>query len=284
MKIKTGICIIMALLMTISAFSISTATGDDCNYKGEIEFTKKVWDSETNEWKNQIESEINEVLRFKLELKYFMDDYYNETPLSLYNITIIDDYSWNAYCFEYIDGSATITPTEIYEGIGLKWELDEELEDEENLVIEFEMKIVDVDCEQKKNKNSASVTATECGIYEHYAEDNAIVFLKQGIIVEKKVWFNNEWVEEIPYVKKCENIKFQIKATYYGMINMKCGIIADLLPDECLEYLTTTKVNIAGQTYTPDDEQYPEIKATLNDTIIICDETIELSDLSLIHI
>ena len=281
MKRKTGICIIMALLMIVSTFAISTVTATDPEYKGEVVFTKKVWDKEAGEWADEIEAEIDETLKFKLEIKYHMDEYYSEAPLNLYDINITDIFTWGPYCFEYVDGSATIPPTDVIVDYSLFWELDVKLEDNESISIEFELLVVEIDCEEQTNYNWANVTANECGLYEHNEEDYVTINLKYGLEVEKKVWDpeKQEWADDLPYVKLCENVKFQITATYYGDKTMKCLVIGDLLPEECLEYLKTIKVIIAGDVITESDPRYPDIYADEDDTIVICNEAINLSDI-----
>lgn len=281
MKRKTGICIIMALLMIVSAFTISTVTAADPEYKGEVVFTKKVWDKEAGEWADEIEAEIDETLKFKLEIKYHMDEYYSEAPLHLYDINITDIFTWGPYCFEYIDGSATIPPTDVIVDYSLFWELDVEIEDNESLSIEFELLVVNIDCEVLTNYNWAEVAANECGVYEHREEDFVTINLKYGLEVEKKVWDPEKqiWADDLPYVMSCENVKFQITATYYGNKTMKCLVIGDLLPEECLEYLKTTKVIIAGDIITESDSRYPDIYNDLDNIIVICNREINLSDI-----
>ena len=282
MKTKMGMSIILALLMIVPAFAITTAAdGNDCNHPGQVVLTKKVWDKVTNEWVDyEIEAECGETLKFKLEVTYHMDPD-NSENLTLKKINITDHLDWEAYCFEYVEGSATITPTNINDN-EIFWALDNVLEDNESLSIEFELLIKEIDCEQLTNINWATLTASECGIYDHYAEDYSYIKLKSGLYVEKKVWdpAEQQWADSLPYVTLSNNVKFQITATYYGCSTMKCMVIADVLPDECLDYLDTTKVEIAGVTIPKGDARYPEIYSDDDDTIIVCNQEIKLSDIT----
>ena len=262
MKRKMGICIVLTLLMIVSAFTISTTAVEECEHKGEIVFTKKVWDNELNEWANETEVLIGEVVKFRIEATYFMDDYYNDAPLKVYNIVITDDMVFDACCFEYVDGSASITPTSIVDNV-LTWELTDVLNDTESLSIEFRALITEMDCgDPTVNVNWARLEATECGIYTHNVEDDAIVNVKYGLELEKKVWdpAKHSWEDELPEVVLDQIVKFQITVTYFGPDILKCMSVYDFLPECCLEY-------IGNEVFTyPDTELFedPEITATGN--------------------
>ena len=127
-------------------------------------------------------------------------------------------------------------------------------------------------------KNFANVTAD--GGYND--SDNVTITVKQHIIVDKKVRHpdTGEWVDEIPYVKGCEPVRFRINITYYGDTRMKCLLVYDQLsqlsmePFSCLEYADNVYIEIAGQEITPEDEKfYPDIY-TEGDLFNWCEEPI----------
>lgn len=239
MKRKMGICIVLTLLMIVSAFTVSTMAEEECEHKGEIVFTKEVWDNDHNQWVNETDALIGEKVLFKIEATYFMDDFYNDCPLRVYDIVITDDMASDACCFEYVDGSATIAPTSEVDNV-LTWELETVLNDTESISIEFEALITDIECgDSIVNVNWATFEATECGQYNHFEEDDAVVNIIYGLELEKKVWdpAKNSWEDVLPEVVLNQIVKFQITVTYYGPDIIKCMSIYDFLPDCCLEYV-----------------------------------------------
>ena len=74
MKTKTGMCLVLALMMIASTFTVVDAIGEyevgslgDC--EGEIDFTKSVWNETSDEWEDAIyDVEIGETVRFNISL------------------------------------------------------------------------------------------------------------------------------------------------------------------------------------------------------------------------
>jgi len=66
-------------------------------------------------------------------------------------------------------------------------------------------------------------------------EDTVDVTVKPHIIVDKKVKdpVSGEWLDEIDYVIKSENVQFKINVTYYGKQVMTCMVVQDHLYSEC---------------------------------------------------
>lgn len=103
---------------------------------------------------------------------------------------------------------------------------------------EFTLTVLEVN-EVLTDDNYVNVTADE----DVYDEDTATVTVKPHIIVTKEVWDRDkeEWVDEIDYVVKSENVKFKITTTYFGDQIMKCMKLKDFLSssycDNCLEFV-----------------------------------------------
>ena len=128
--------------------------------------------------------------------------------------------------------------------------------------------------------NYVNVTDTE---YEVFAWDSVHILLSKRLEVEKEVYDSDsqEWVNEINQVQIGETIKFRITTTYHGPSDsrMVCGIIGDLLPDYCLEYLETTLVKVAGVTIGEGTYQYPDIIPDHGNTLTLCGEEVEIPTL-----
>lgn len=118
---------------------------------------------------------------------------------------------------------------------------------------------------------------------EAYAYDSVDLTVKKSLVVEKEVKDSGtgEWVDELDHVLKGEKIQFKVTVTHYGLPTslIDCMLVADLLPDYCLEYLETVSVKVAGTTLTPGTNQYPYIVPDAGDTILICGEEVEVPDL-----
>ena len=128
--------------------------------------------------------------------------------------------------------------------------------------------------------NVVNVTGTY-SCHTVYDNDSAHVNSTKHIIVEKKVWDPDadEWVENLTQVRKNENVKFQITITYHGDYRMPCLGVIDVIPEGCLEYLYTTYVEVAGEEITPEDDEYPYIVPDAGETINICGEEINISEI-----
>ncbi len=105
-------------------------------------------------------------------------------------------------------------------------------------------------------ENYVNVTAVEpdcvCDCECLFDEDTFEICVKPHIIVEKKVWNEDEWADKIEHVTKSENVRFKITTTYYGERTMKCLLVFDDLPD-CLGYLETTSIKVAGEQISTED-------------------------------
>lgn len=254
MKRKTGISLMMALLMVVSSLAavIPSTIACEC-YKGKVDFTKTVWDKDTEEWVDETTAIIGETVRFNITIAYDMDDYYNDDPLRLYDINITDELP---PCLEYIDGSATITPTKIdEENNTIYWNLTDALYDEESLTIFFDAVVIVSD--ETVNTNVAYMIAVECGIYNHDGDDTATVYVRDELVVEKEVWDGNEWAENVDYVILNQTLRFRITITYYGPDTLDWMKVIDCLPTCCLNY--TDNVVITGA---------PDVEPTVDDGCI----------------
>ena len=129
----------------------------------------------------------------------------------------------------------------------------------------------------KSGKNYANVTSD--GDYND--SDFVDITVKQHLIVDKKVRNpdTGEWVEELPYVKGCEPVRFRINITYFGDLRTKCLVVYDqfsIEPFRCLEYAGNLYVEIDGVEIPPTHEDfYPDIYFE-NDTFVWCEESIKV--------
>jgi len=125
-------------------------------------------------------------------------------------------------------------------------------------------------------KNIANVTCDQ----NLTDEDFVTIIIETPFIVDKKVWNSEtgEWAENLSYVKKCEPVRFRINITYFGIERMKCLLVKDTLPIECLNYSDNVYIEIAGNVTTPSDEDfYPDIY-TQGETFLWCDTLVEVKE------
>jgi uncharacterized repeat protein (TIGR01451 family) len=125
-------------------------------------------------------------------------------------------------------------------------------------------------------KNIANVTCDQ----NLTDEDYVTIIIEKPFIVDKKVWnsTSGEWAEHLSYVKKCEPVRFRINITYFGIDRMKCLLVKDTLPIECLNYSDNVFIEIAGNVTTPSDEDfYPDIY-TQGETFLWCDNLVEVQE------
>ncbi|UCH72029.1 MAG: hypothetical protein JSW62_00310 [Thermoplasmatales archaeon] len=122
--------------------------------------------------------------------------------------------------------------------------------------------------------NIANVTSC-AGVTD---EDNLRIIAIPHFEVDKKVWNGSAWADELDHVHKGEKVRFQITTTYYGDGMIDCGIIADYLPNLCLEYVETVSVKLHGVEIDPESTNYPYIVPDSGDTFIVCDEEINISE------
>jgi len=122
---------------------------------------KQVWDD--GEWAEETDAAVGDTVRFKIKITYYGD-------LVLKQIKVRDELP---ACLEYADNAVPEEPE--VSGKTLWWNLssDYNLQNGESVEIEFDADVVDNNCEPAENW--AYVDALECGIYEWYGEDSAIV-------------------------------------------------------------------------------------------------------------
>jgi len=213
MKRKTGISLMLALLMIVSAFSAVNAaqvgkqkiTPD---YLTEpIDVDKKVWNG--TDWADELVVKLGEMLRFNITITY---NKHCQQGIMATDIIVIDelspglDYIGNAnYIESWINGN------QIY------WNLTEDhninLTDGQSISIEFDALIIDND--NVYVSNYAEVSAWEFGSSGCYlfGYDSVLVEVIRPIDVSKKVWDGTNWVEEINAQPE-EIIRFNITITY----------------------------------------------------------------------
>ena len=272
MRTKTGMSFILALLMIVSTFTAINATGGNTvvlqlDYEGEIDFIKSVWNETSEDWEDAVYGiEIGETVRFNISLTYYR---HQQAPphWKLYNIVIKDTIP---ECLEFADNVVIYGAPDIEEEINgnvITWNFTEcgcELNDTDTMSIEFDATVIE--SEEKENQNIADVSATECSVFDHAAQDDAwvYVYVPPPVEVEKEVWDpdEGEWGEFLDYVQKGIPVKFRITITYVGYEDielMKCMIVEDILPECCLEYMEGSE-----EFDYPDEELFddPEIQVT----------------------
>ncbi len=247
MKIRTKISFVMALVMIVSSFTI-VGTATDPFQKGTVIFTKEVWDSDAEEWVNDIESQVGEDVRFRINLTF-----YNITAgYSLYNIEIKDHLP---ECLEFNNNvSSPETYTENVDGKWINWTFSGlSLHYGENVYIEFNATVIQ--SEELNNQNWAYLEAVECGQYDHEACDDAWVNItvtpppEPSIDIDKQVYDPEieEWVDDELTTYICvydllndgQYIDFKINVTNTGNVDLDNVLVTDVLP-EFLMYWSST--------------------------------------------
>jgi fimbrial isopeptide formation D2 family protein len=252
MKRKTGICLMIILLMIVSTFSVVTANSNSSCEPGIVTFEKTIWNKDTQGWDDCLHDVIiGDTVHFKLTINYAEAGYYDGVKLSLKNINIFDVLP---YGLEYVDGSSTVDGTPIVpeiSGSTLHWNLTDasyNLDENESHNIEFIALVVySENVEYTKPEtdidNYAYATAWECGhIYYHGADELngcANVYVKNKIEVKKEVKNGNEWVDSVDNVILGQILTFKITITYYGPYVLDNMNVTDHLPS-CLEYADNT--------------------------------------------
>jgi fimbrial isopeptide formation D2 family protein len=255
MKTKIGISLVLMLLMVASTFTTVNAIQTEKNElpscpPGWIDFTKSVWDSDSQSWVDYIENvEVGYNARFNISLTYHKNPG-NPCQWTLHHIVISDilpdclDFADNAAFF-----NAPIIEEEIVDNV-VTWNFTASghaLQDGQTMSIEFDATVVQ--SEETENENVATVTASECNIYPHSGEDSAwvYVYVPPPVEVIKEVYDpeTGQWVDQIYDVKKSVPVEFKITITYVGYDDidlMKCMIVEDKLPECCLEYISDSEV------------------------------------------
>lgn len=229
-KRRIGMSLIIALLMLVPAFTVGATSGEET-----LVLKKQVWDPIEEEWADSIEAGMGQEVTFNITITY-----YNSYPHYAYNIYINDTLP---SCLEYVEGSAQPFEPVISEE-NLSWDLGEQILDEyeESYTITFNATVIGYG----ENENLAEVESYEycTGPEQHYDSDTATVCVSEPdpLEFEKQVWDpeTQEWVETLLEVRKDTPVRFQITVTYIGGGSypdlMKCMIVYDCLPEECLEY------------------------------------------------
>ena len=247
MKRKTGLSLMIVLLMVVSTFSVVTANSNSSCEPGIVTFEKTIWNEENQSWVSSLYGVIiGDTVHFKLTITYAIAGYSEGVKLSLKKINIFDNLP---YGLEYVDGSSTVDCTPIVpeiSGITLHWNLTDasyNLDENENHDIEFSALVVyseNVNYTEPETKidNHAYATAWECGhIYYHEEHDYAYIYVDvtNKIEVNKEVWNGNEWTDSVNSVILGQTLTFKITITYYGLYVIDSMTVIDYLPD-CLTY------------------------------------------------
>jgi fimbrial isopeptide formation D2 family protein len=268
MKTKTGISLIMALLMIVSTLAVGTVGCETNSVPQETypfgEVTKLVSDGEC--WVENIEAEIGETVRFKINLTYFETDHPNARyAKNIHVMDVLPD------CLEFDDNveiygniNASKVTEEIVDNV-IYWNYtstksNEWLENGESMFIEFDAIVV----ECGENVNNVYVTATEtCSGYTLEGCDDATVNVPCPPPLEFNKLVKNEtgeWSDYLGGVRLGDIVEFRLVITYNGVEGvdlMKCAVVEDWLPACCLEYVGDEKFTYPNQCF--DD---PEIVNT----------------------
>ncbi|MCJ7571477.1 MAG: DUF11 domain-containing protein, partial [Candidatus Thermoplasmatota archaeon] len=220
----------------------------------ELNLIKRVWDPVKSQYVHNISTDEGETLHFRIDVN-------NVGPTNLTGVIVKDSYP------EFI------TPIEYYPSYTLidtinriiTWNLGT-IPAHTSKIILFNATVNTIGM-KITGKNFANVTCNQ----QLFDEDNVTITVEKHFIVDKKVRHpdTGEWVDEIPYVKRCEPVRFRINLTYFGTDMMKCLVVNDTLPMECLNYSDNLYIEIAGNEITPGSIYYPDIY-TEGDTVEMC--------------
>lgn len=231
MKIKTGISIIMTLLMIASTFTVVDADPGECWL---IEVSKKVWNG--NDWVDEVDIIFGETetVRFNVTITYIKTC---ENGKNASNIQVIDTLP---PCLTYAN-DANYEESYIEDNL-VYWNLTEDhgiiLENDTSVSIEFNATVVDIG----DNENYAEVTAHETGCNRDlYGNDNAWVNVTIppvpdiDITKEVKDPITDEWVDEIVVTKNLFELEkeafFKLNVTNTGNVLLKNVTVIDTLPE-----------------------------------------------------
>jgi len=230
-------------------------------YEPEIDLIKRVWDPVKLQYVKSIIAYEGETLHFRIDVN-------NVGPIDLTNVIVKDTYPEFLTPFEY-----SITPISV-DTLNriITWDLGT-IPAQDSVIILFNATVNTIEM-KTTGKNIANVTCDQ----DLFDTDNVTITVDKHFFVDKKVRHpgTGEWVDEIPYVKKCEPVRFRINITYFGVERMKCLLVYDQLPIYCLNYSDNVYIEIAGQVITPSDvDFYPDIY-TQGDTFIRCFDPVEV--------
>lgn len=255
MKRRTGISLMMALLMIVSTFAIIPASvSASCP---PLVVTKKVWDGD--EWISPIYDVVKgDIVMFNITVTF--NNYHPCQNNYIYDI-IVEDYLPDGLIYK-----ETVEPREPDEFVDNKlvWNFTDgevELSDGESFSIIFTA----VAEEYGEQVNNVDVTAIEfCNGEPLSADAYATVYVEPRLDVEKTVWNPDaqEWVKELDGVIKDVDVHFQIIITYHGPGYITCMEVVDEFQgeSECLEYLEGSE----EFTY-PNDELFDDPEITVSE-------------------
>lgn len=227
-----------------------------------INIVKEVWDPVNLVFKKSITAYSGENIQFRINVS-------NGGSADLTGVTLIDELP---LFLEYLD--ASLVPASIVDNV-ITWNLG--TINAHQWIVIFLNATVKALTTNQFGINYANVTAD--GDYND--SDYVEITVRQHLIVDKKVRHpdTGEWVEEIPYIKGCELVRFRVNITYYGELRMKCLVVYDQLsiePFECLEFADNVYIEINGIEIPSDhDDYYPDIYVE-NDTFVWCEEIIKV--------
>jgi len=201
--------------------------------------TKTVRDGE--DWVDVIDAYYGDTVEFKIVVNYCNN---SGNGNCLTNILVIDVLPAG---LEYIE-TTLVEPEYEYDfeesGDTLVWDFgDEPICGQGSITIRFTALVIGGN--YGENVNIANVTGTElCGSNYLSAEDNATVYIKPSVDVEKTVWDpdTQEWVECLDGVIKDVDVKFQIVITYYGRNIINCMRVEDEITGYCLEFADNVEI------------------------------------------
>jgi len=296
MKIKTGISIIMALLMVVSTLAIGTLADPLPEPEETLDVTKEVWDPAQEQWVDQITANMSDVVRFRITVAYTEkidpEHGYRATDISIKD-TLPD-------CLVYANDAKITYGTEIFTGESsvdgniIWWNLTDDYDTAydtftgtielylkgtdqnpgnvipDNVTIEFNATVVDYG----ENVNYVEVNAIEhCSDEPMFGDDDATVIVEEtqcgSIDVTKKIFNGCEWVDSYD-AELGEDVLFNITITYHA----GCG-------DTLTDIVVTDNYNVDGDlsytihnfSYTPSEQYGTTIIWNLTD-----DYGVELSD------
>jgi len=204
------------------------ATDDDCahiivNPQGYLTCDKTVWNSQTQQWVDEINAHIGDTVRFKIILTYHGTG-------TLMNIKVRDTLP---PCLQYAD-NANLVQTAV-SGNRVFWNLTLTLINGQNTSIQFDTLVILSN--PATNINTANVTASENGHISLYCQDTATVIVIPGqLTCEKKVRDpqTQQWVDVIN-AHVGDTVRFKITLTYHGTGTLMYIKVRDTLPP-CLQY------------------------------------------------
>jgi len=244
MKRKTGISLMLALLMIVSSFAVIgvAGTGTENYPPGEVFFEKQVWDEDGQEWVESIDVESGDTVNFKITMTYQKDE---TAPSTWYlkNIKIKDKLP---DCLVFADdvtittnSSSAIEYNEEVSGKWIYWNFSSykpKLYNGNWLSIEFNATIGE--CDPGEYCNMAYFYGFEtCGHYEHEGNDDACVQIiecgEPDIDIDKKVWDEDleDWTDGPVTAYEGDTVYFKLNVTNTGDVVLHNVIVTDVVPD-----------------------------------------------------